>query len=166
MWGVKYKIDEVFMNATTAVLIGFGLWLGALSVLFYWIMRHYLRLVRVSPGSNLKKVLDDVLTTQDKNKKSFAEIRALVKDLDKKGEFHVQKVSLVRYNPYNDVGGEHSFSLTALDGNLNGYILTCLHARERSRIYVKPVRSGKSPLSLSKEEEKAIHDAVSGVLES
>lgn len=71
-----------------------------------------------------------------------------------------QKVKLVRYNPYNDVGGDQSFSLAFLDGNNNGFILTSLHNRAGTRVYSKIVNSGKPEMQLSDEEHKLLDETL------
>jgi hypothetical protein len=65
-------------------------------------------------------------------------------------------VGLIRFNPFNEIGGDHSFSLAILDGGDNGIIITGLHTRDRTRIYAKQVNKGKSDLELSTEEQKAL----------
>lgn len=73
---------------------------------------------------------------------------------------NVQKIGLVRFNPFNETGGDHSFSLALLDGNGNGFVMTGLHTRERTRLYIKPIRNLKSEYELSQEEQKAIKEAL------
>jgi hypothetical protein len=67
---------------------------------------------------------------------------------------------LVKYNPFNESGGDHSFSLALLDGNKNGIIITSLHTRERTRLYIKDVVLGKTKITLSKEEQKALQLSI------
>ena len=63
---------------------------------------------------------------------------------------------MVRFNPFSEMGGDHSFSVALLDGHDTGIIITGLHTRERTRVYIKPVNKGKSEYDLSKEELKAL----------
>lgn len=76
-----------------------------------------------------------------------------IKDISRS---NIQRVGLFKFNPFNESGGDHSFSLALLDGNKNGIIITSLHARERTRLYLKEVISGKTILKLSEEEQKAL----------
>ncbi len=71
-----------------------------------------------------------------------------------------QKISVVRFNPFGDTGGDQSFSLAVLDGHNSGYILTSIHGRQGTRIYVKPLDFGKSKYPLSKEENQALAQAM------
>ena len=73
---------------------------------------------------------------------------------------NLQNLAVLRYNPYNDTGGEQSFSLALLNGRLNGIVLTSLHSRAGTRIYLKDIKNGKSQLELSKEEAQVLEQAV------
>ncbi|MBW4061384.1 DUF4446 family protein [Candidatus Saccharibacteria bacterium] len=74
-----------------------------------------------------------------------------------------QKISLVRFNPFGDTGGDQSFSLAVLDAHDSGYVLTSIHGREGTRVYVKPVDLGKSKYTLSVEEQQALTQAAKRV---
>ena len=72
----------------------------------------------------------------------------------------MQKYGFVRFNPFGDMGGDHSFCLALLNGKHTGFVLTGLHTRERTRVYVKHIKRGKSEYDLSKEERKALEQAL------
>jgi hypothetical protein len=72
----------------------------------------------------------------------------------------VQCVGLVRYNPFQDTGGDQSFALALLDKMGNGVVISSLHTRTATRFYAKPVKGGTSSLSLSDEEAKALKQAM------
>jgi hypothetical protein len=74
-----------------------------------------------------------------------------------------QKISIVRFNPFGDTGGDQSFSLAVLDAHDSGYILTSIHGRTGTRVYVKPIDFGKSKYTLSTEEQQALAQAVKRV---
>jgi hypothetical protein len=67
------------------------------------------------------------------------------------------KLQLVRFNPFNDVGGDQSFILCLLDKTNTGVIITSLHTRDSTRVYAKAIKNGScESQSLSKEETKAL----------
>lgn len=68
----------------------------------------------------------------------------------------VQGVALVRFNPYEDTGGNQSFVLAAVDPSGDGAILTSLHARNQTRLYGKAVVAGAIDGQGSAEEEEAL----------
>lgn len=75
---------------------------------------------------------------------------------------HLQRIGIVRYNPFSDTGGAQSFSLALLDAAGTGIVITSLFARTGNRWYVKEITGGKGKgIDLSKEEEVAIRKAQS-----
>ena len=68
----------------------------------------------------------------------------------------VQSVSVVRFNPFPEMGGNMSFSMALLDAKANGVVISVLNDRQGSRIYGKPVEGGISSQKLSEEEQQAI----------
>jgi len=71
-----------------------------------------------------------------------------------------QKISIVRFNPFGDTGGDQSFCLAVLDGHNSGYVITSIHGRQGTRSYIKPIDLGTSRYGLSAEEKQAISQAI------
>lgn len=90
------------------------------------------------------------------NTKEIKELKDSFESFKNVSKSDIQKVGLVKFNPFNETGGDHSFSLALLDGHKNGIIITSLHTRERTRLYIKEIVSAKAKLELSKEEQKAL----------
>jgi hypothetical protein len=65
----------------------------------------------------------------------------------------------VRYDAFEDVGGQQSYSLCLLDGRRNGYILTYLTGRNSTRSYAVQVQTGRASRELSDEEAQALAEA-------
>lgn len=95
---------------------------------------------------------------QDLEKKGFAEVKKRLSFLELDAKKHTQKVSLVRFNPFKELGGDHSFCLAILDGEDTGVLITSLHTRDRTRVYMKDVKNGLSNVELSSEEKKALRN--------
>lgn len=72
----------------------------------------------------------------------------------------VQNVGLVRFNAFEDVGGEQSFAIALLDAKKNGAIISSLYGRQDSRCYIKGIRNGAGERTLSEEEKKALQAAL------
>ena len=83
-------------------------------------------------------------------------------ELELKGRKHIQKIGVVRFNPFKDVGGNQSFSVAILDEDDNGVVVTGLYSREGNRIYAKPIKNGNSSFQLSEEELRAIEESSGG----
>lgn len=73
-----------------------------------------------------------------------------------------QRVGLVRFNPFEDTGGNQSFALALLDANGDGLVLSSLHSRAGTRVYAKAINGGRSETALSEEEAEAVRQAMAG----
>jgi hypothetical protein len=82
------------------------------------------------------------------------------RDLSKEGLGHIQRIEILRYNPFDDTGGDQSFSIVMLDGKFDGLVLTSMHSRSGTRVYAKLVKEGKSEMELSKEEKQVLKKAL------
>ena len=151
------------MSELTNILLGVLLltlvWLGALSFIVFKIYTHYNRLTKRVKQGNLIKLLEDVLSREELNQKDIARLEKELGQLTDTVSYHIQKIGLVRFNPFNETGGDHSFSLALLDKHDTGFVITGLHTRDRTRVYTKPVKAGKSKYELSKEESRALKEA-------
>ena len=105
---------------------------------------------------NLKVYMDRVQKVEDLNK----EIIQYCERLDKTVDTCIQKIGIVRYNAFKDVGRNLSFTLALLDNNNNGVVLNGIYSRDNSNIYAKPIKDGKSEYILSDEEKEAIEKAI------
>jgi len=74
----------------------------------------------------------------------------------------VQAVGLVRFNPFDDTGGNQSFALALLDADATGVVLSSLHSRQATRLYIKSVVAGHCDAALSAEETEALRQAGVG----
>lgn len=72
----------------------------------------------------------------------------------------IQRVGILKFNAFDDVGGEQSFALALLDANNNGVLLSSLFTRTESRTYAKAIAAGRSEQPLSKEEQVALSRAM------
>jgi len=70
------------------------------------------------------------------------------------------RVGLVRYNPFEDTGGNQSFALAMLDGRGDGFVVNSLHSRTGTRVYAKSIAGGASDAALSEEESAALKQAL------
>lgn len=143
------------------VLVGLILaWLGVVSF-FVWKDRKSMEVLFPSGGGReFKDKLDELLEELGSVKKREKVILNTLKGLADDNQKAVQKVTLLRYNPYEDVGGSMSFSLCLLDGFNNGSIITSLHTRSGTRVYAKVVERGESNISLSSEEKEVLKKAL------
>jgi hypothetical protein len=72
----------------------------------------------------------------------------------------LKKVGIVRYNAFDDVGGEQSFAVALLDSDANGVVISGLYGRQDSRVYAKAIYKGQGERPLSDEEQQALGKAL------
>lgn len=116
---------------------------------FIWIYFVFKDLIKISKNKEFSN-----------NTKEIKDLKSELLYMKNVSKLNIQRVGLIKFNPFNETGGDHSFSLALLDGNKNGIIITSLHTRERTRLYLKEVLSGKVKIRLSKEEEKALQLSI------
>ena len=111
---------------------------------------------RLGNGNNLDEMLRTYLDEVKNIKKDNTEIKNYYTKLDQDIDSCIQKVGLVRYNAFKDVGSDLSFAIALLDRNDNGVVLNGIYGSESSNIYAKPIKNKNSSYQLSQEEEYAI----------
>ncbi len=104
---------------------------------------------------NLKELIKEFKELKEEIERLSQE----VEEIKRKNKFTIQKVGIVRFNPFKEMGGNQSFSLALLDEENNGVVITSLYSKEGNRIYAKPIIQEKSEYYLSKEEVEAIQKA-------
>jgi len=135
------------------------IWLVILTSLFFWLLRHYQRLVKGAKSENLQQILEKILSSQSVNSKEIKSLATQISKLNADANYNFRKMGLVRFNPFAQTGGDHSFCLALLDNKNTGIVVTSLHSRELTRFYIKPVKEGTSKHQLSNEEKLAIKKA-------
>ena len=140
-----------------------------LLLLVFWLWRRTRRLgrridalTRGEEGKDLGEVLDAHLNKvfAVSNEVDELTVRTAVAEANLRRSF--QRIGLVRFNPFEDTGGNQSFALALLDANGDGIVFSSLHTRAGTRVYAKAVNGGRSETALSEEETQAVRDAMAG----
>lgn len=153
-------------NATKGLLI-----LGSVGLLLVWLIlltfvtiKTYTinkRLVGNTGRDNLRDILQEHMGRVGSVQMRLNDIEKILSGVQTSGRSHIAKVAIVRFNPFDDTGGNQSFALALLDEKDDGVVISSLHARERTRVYAKPVKSGEATdFEFSKEESEAIQKAL------
>ena len=161
-------VDSVQANAGLIGLIGLLVALIALIVALRGLRRpshgH-----SSAPGPALvdDPALDQILSTQmqrlDGLSRDVRGLAARTTSVEAQGRLAVQSAGLVRFNPFReDTGGNLSFALALLDAEDNGFVLSSLHSRQTTRVYIKSISAGQPDQTLSAEETQALQQARSG----
>lgn len=148
--------DYVFFFLLAVIFI----WLASLSFFVLRMLVHYQGLTRGVSKMDLKSALDKLLEEAEGNRIKISDLEKIQEEIKKENLYNLQRVGLVRFNPFADTGGNQSFSLALLDGEGSGLVISSLHSRDATRIYAKPVKKEKAAgYHFSAEEEKAIRAA-------
>ncbi len=136
------------------------LWLLVISFFLFRALSHYNKLGKGLTDKNFKSIMENLLRDVNTSRKDIDYLKAYCDKIQKEGLWHIQKIGLVRFNPFKDTGGDQSFILSLVDGNDTGVIISGLYARSGTRWYAKRVIKGKSvDHDLSDEEKKALKEA-------
>ena len=152
-------IGYILVGIVTVLLIVLIL-LIVLLVKYSNIKKRYDKFMKGKNASSLEDDMHGVFedmkllkTNTDRNKK---DIRILYKNMEKT----FQKLGIVKYDAFNQMGGQLSFSLALLDENNDGFIINAVHSSEGCYSYTKEIKNGTSPISLGAEEEQALNIAM------
>jgi hypothetical protein len=117
-------------------------------------------LTRGDDGTSLEAILGSHLERVYALNRDVDELMRSTVDLARVQRKAFQKVGLVRFNPFEDTGGNQSFALALLDQDADGFIVSSLHSRNGTRIYAKAIMAGRCDTAMSSEEEEALRIAL------
>lgn len=115
---------------------------------------------RTNTQESLQEVLENYYLHVRNVDEQYGNLVRNVDELYDKVKPCMQKVGVVRYNPFEDMGGDLSYALAILDEENNGFILNTIMTRESCRTYCKPISNSISDYPLSHEEELCIKRAT------
>lgn len=139
------------------------IWLGILSYFVVDSRSFFKSLFPRSGDRDIRKKFEEVQTLVKNSNSSLRDFEEKLVKIEKHGFGFISKMEMIRYNPFDDTGGDQSFSLTLLDKGGSGVVITSLHSRTNTRVFAKPVVLGKATkYSFSKEENEVIKKALKG----
>ena len=135
----------------------FFIWLLVLTVVFFKLRNHYYHLISTTKKDRLDDILDSLIEHDGQINHEIESVKKKMEAEIAASKLHLQKIGLVRFNPFESRGGEQSFVISMLDIENSGIILNFIYTREGLRVYTKRVKKGRGvEYELSGEEEKAI----------
>lgn len=150
---------ELVVIALVIAVVGLAAWTAVLARSQAMLRRRLRRLLSDGESGGLDKIAAD-LERIDRLSERVDALNALQRGLEQSGQRAIQRVAVVRFNPFTDSGGDQSFAIALLDALGNGIVLSSLHGRADTRIFAKQIRNGRSRHPLSSEEEEAIAQAL------
>lgn len=133
---------------------------GILSYFYYRIITHYRKLISITNKDNFQAIVQELLAHEKESKKDIVNLQKRCDTIELDSALHIQKVGMVRFNPFEDTGGNQSFILALLDAHDTGVTIAGLYSRAGTRWYARKVVAGKGlEHELSDFEKKAIKQA-------
>ena len=139
-------------------------------VLFVLYVNVTLKYNRLKSSYNTFMKGKDGKTLEESMKERVEEIESIlkvtkqnrmeIKEINKKLDRNYQKVGIVKYDAFNEMGGKLSFALAMLDGNNSGWVINAMHSREGCYTYLKEILKGESYVELAEEEAEALDKAI------
>ena len=120
----------------------------------------YSSFMKGKDGKNLEESILERFEELDEIAQIALKNRQDIKKINEEMLSNFQKVGILRYNAFDEMGGKLSFALTLLDGENNGYIINSMHSREGCYNYIKEIVKGASYIELSEEEAESLHRAM------
>lgn len=161
---------EIFIDFYNAEII-IGLFIGLLSLLILFItyvyrtnksIKRYNKLVNGTRDINIEELLININNSIRDIKRDAAVMEQNIGDIKTKLAFAIQNVGFIRYNAFDDMGSQLSYSIALLDAFKNGFVITSIYGREDTVTYGKAIEDGTSNIPLSAEEMIAIDRAIKG----
>jgi hypothetical protein len=157
------------LSSSTAAWIAIGAAAGAglTLLLTAWI---WLRVRKLKVGQNVllgggkADLVDFAVSLQgriDDLHRAVDEVAAGLVRVDRRADESVRNISIVRYDAYENAGGNQSASLAVLDSQRTGVVVSAIQGRDYARIYMKELDRGRPSVALSPEEAEAVERAMS-----
>ena len=120
----------------------------------------YQTFMKGKDGKTLEESMKERYTDLESVVKVVKQNRLDIRELNRKMDRNYQKIGVVKYDAFNEMGGKLSFVLALLDNRNNGFILNAMHSREGCYTYVKEIVKGESFVELAEEEAEALDKAI------
>jgi len=149
------------VKATDYLLAVLGIWLAILSVYLIKTISHYRKLTREVKGQTLDKILEEIVEKLNLQNEQKQQLAKQIQKLEEAQKGNFTKHALIRFNPFEDTGGDQSFVLALLDGANNGVVISSLHSRGGTRVYAKGIAGAKPTAHpFSREEKEVVEKAA------
>ena len=151
---------SLLVVALVVAVIVLGVWVAWLQRSEAVLRRRLRRVLPEGESGGIDEILDRQLKSVESLSERVDALNKLHHELEHLSQRTIQKVAVIRYNPFSDTGGDQSFAIALLDSLGNGVVVSSLHSRTDTRVFAKPVQSGRSKFQLSDEEQDAIRKAL------
>jgi hypothetical protein len=139
-----------------------GLLLVATAVLAFFVFRLNTRISKLLQGKDAKNLEESFHYLSEEIKRMNQNeliTEKTLKNLNARLRKSLSGFKTIRFNPFPDQGGNQSFAIAIVNEEGDGFIISSLYSREKTSLFAKPVKAGKSEFELTDEEKKALSEA-------
>lgn len=122
--------------------------------------KKYEKLMSGKDGESLEETINSEFEKIDKLSRIAKRQQNEIADIDSNQNITLQKVGIVKYDAFNEMGGKLSFALAILNKENTGFVINAMHSREGCYTYIKEIINGKSYILLGNEEKQAVDQAI------
>lgn len=134
--------------------------LFSLNMKYNRLKKNYAAFMKGKDGKNLEESILDRFEEIEELSEMAKKNKEDISDIYKKIKGNYQKIGIVRYDAFHEMGGNLSFALTMLDEDNNGWIMNAMHSREGCYTYIKEIVKGESYIELAEEEKESLEHAI------
>ena len=152
--------DRMYLMVIYIIGAIFFIWLVFLTGIVLKTKAHYNNLISKTRKQKIDEILDELLMIDKKTRQELEIVKKELREEIKTSTLHIQKVGLVRFNPFERSGGDKSFVISFLNHENSGIVINFIYTRDGLRVYSKKVSNSKGvEFELSEEEKKAIENS-------
>ncbi len=156
---IMSNVQYVLLGMTVMILLALIIFIS-INMKLARMNKRYNTMMKGMDGVNVEQIL---LNHIEQVKETVIKVDQLSMDCQKikeNSKTHVQKVGVVRFNAFEDMGSDLSFAIALLDYQNDGTVISSIYSRSESRMYAKPISAGQSSYLLTDEEKQAINQAI------
>lgn len=152
--------SDYLIIALFIIVIILAVWLVTINMKCSRLKNSYYTFMRGKDGKTLEKSMRDKFMRLDELVESCETNKQEIKYIKKSIQGNYQKIGIVKYDAFHEMGGKLSFALTMLDAKDNGWIVNAMHSREGCYTYIKEIVKGESYIELAEEEVESLEKAI------
>jgi len=156
---IMNNLQYVLLGMTVTILLALIIFIS-INIKLAKMNKRYSKMMRGMEGANIEQLL---LAHIDEVKQAVHKVDSLSRDcqrLESISKECIQKVGIIRFNAFEDVGSDLSFAIALLNYQDNGVVVSSIYGRSECHTYAKPINSGNSSYFLTDEEKQALAQAI------
>ncbi len=160
---IMNNLQYVLLGMTVTILLALIIFIN-INIKLAKMNKRYFKMMRGMEGINIEQLL---LNHIEEVKQTVLKVDKLSDDcqrLEKISKECIQKVGIIRFNAFEDMGSDLSFAIALLNNQNNGVVISSIYSRNECHTYAKPIVSSHSAYFLTDEEQQALAQAIKTII--